>query len=353
MSSIERETPVPNELGSTEDIDWDDEGEDFSNLLGFDFAAEEGADRSGLRALINSAIISHRRLPMLDVIFDRAARRMSTSLRQFTDENVEVTLDDVTSIRFGDFIADQGNDVIIGVVRSAKLDGYFLVAADGALIYSIVDLLLGGRRDMYSTGEAERQLTAIELGLAQRMLALLVSGFDESFKVVQDAEMVLERVETTPRFAAIVQEPSVCALAKFKVQVAGMESRISIVAPHASIESVKETLLRDFVGDSKGTDEIWHGHIQKEANATDLSLDVVLCERTVPLGDLKALEVGSYFNLGLPATSDVKVKSGKVVLGTGKVGRANGRLAVRLGDPIDSKELKKQIDLVSVEAMAK
>ena len=350
---MERETPVPNELGTTEDIDWDDGGEDFSDLLGFDFGSEEGADRSGIRALVNSAIISHRRLPMLDVIFDRAARRMSTSLRQFTDENVEVTLDDVTSIRFGGFVEDQNKDVIIGVVRSVKLDGYFLIAADGALIYSIVDLLLGGRRDMYSSNEPDRQLTPIELGLAQRMLALLVSAFDESFKVVQDSEMVLERLETTPRFAAIVQEPSVCALAKFRVQVAGMQSRISIVAPHASIESVKETLLRDFVGDAKGADEIWRGHIEKEANATDLLLDIVLSERTVSLGDLKNLEVGSHFSLDVPATSDIDIKSGDVTIGSGKVGRTKGRLAVRLGDSLNGQELKKQIDLVSVEAMAK
>jgi len=210
-----------------------------------------------------------------------------------------VTLDDVTSIRFGDFVQGQRPDVVVGVIRSDALDGYFLIAVDGALIYSIVDLLLGGRRNMYSAVDTERQLTPIELGLAQRMLALLVSAFGESFKVVRDVELSLQRIETTPRFAAIVQEPSVCALAKFNVQIAELQSRISIIAPHASIESVKEILLRDFVGDAEGVDQVWCSHIEKEAANTDIDLNVIIGERIVRLKDILDFEVGGHFNLAI------------------------------------------------------
>ena len=73
-----------------DDVVWEEGG--LSDLLGFDFNAEDGVDRSGLWALINSAVVSHRRMPMLDVIFERAARRMSSSLRQLINENVEVSL---------------------------------------------------------------------------------------------------------------------------------------------------------------------------------------------------------------------------------------------------------------------
>ena len=55
--------------------------DDISDILGFDLSSQEGDDRSGLRALINSALVSHRRLPMLDVIFDRTARLMTTNMR--------------------------------------------------------------------------------------------------------------------------------------------------------------------------------------------------------------------------------------------------------------------------------
>ena len=49
-----------------------------------------GKDNSGIRAIINSALVSYERLPMLEVVFDRLVRMMSTSLRNFTSDNVEV-----------------------------------------------------------------------------------------------------------------------------------------------------------------------------------------------------------------------------------------------------------------------
>jgi flagellar motor switch protein FliM len=73
---------------------------EIDSLLGFDGGA--GAqDNSGIMALINSALVNYERLPMLEVVFDRLVRMMSTSLRNFTSDNVEVSLDQMTSVRFG------------------------------------------------------------------------------------------------------------------------------------------------------------------------------------------------------------------------------------------------------------
>ena len=48
---------------------------------------------TGIHAIINSSLVSYERLPMLDVIFDRLVRVMSTSLRNFTSDNIEVSID--------------------------------------------------------------------------------------------------------------------------------------------------------------------------------------------------------------------------------------------------------------------
>jgi flagellar motor switch protein FliM len=53
-------------------------------------------DRGGIRAIINSALVSYERLPMLEIVFDRLVRYMTTSLRNFTSDNVEVSLGDIS-----------------------------------------------------------------------------------------------------------------------------------------------------------------------------------------------------------------------------------------------------------------
>src|SRR6202789_4520709 len=77
---------------------------EIDSVLGFEGAGTRGQDHSGIMALINSALVNYERLPMLEVVFDRLVRMMSTSLRNFTSDNVEVSLDQITSVRFGDYL---------------------------------------------------------------------------------------------------------------------------------------------------------------------------------------------------------------------------------------------------------
>src|SRR5678816_2693992 len=55
--------------------------DEIDSLLGFDLSDEEAGERTGIRAIINSALVSYERLPMLEIVFDRLVRLMTTSLR--------------------------------------------------------------------------------------------------------------------------------------------------------------------------------------------------------------------------------------------------------------------------------
>src|SRR3546814_6495087 len=71
--------------GSTRVLDQSE----IDSLLGVAAAGTEAGEESGIQAILNSALVSYERLPMLEVVFDRLVRMMSTSLRNFTSDNVE------------------------------------------------------------------------------------------------------------------------------------------------------------------------------------------------------------------------------------------------------------------------
>src|SRR3954468_1963968 len=79
---------------------------EIERLLGIRCAGGGGGvDKpSGIQAILSSALVSYERLPMLEIVFDRLVRMLSTSLRNFTSDNVEVSLDNITAIRFGDYL---------------------------------------------------------------------------------------------------------------------------------------------------------------------------------------------------------------------------------------------------------
>src|SRR2546425_12279159 len=120
--------------------------EEIDNLLGFSASDVSLDDHSGIRAIIDSAMVSYERLPMLEIVFDRLVRLMTTSLRNFTSDNVEVSLDRITSVRFGDYMNSIPLPAVLSVFKAEERENFGLATVDSSLIYSMIDVLLGGRR---------------------------------------------------------------------------------------------------------------------------------------------------------------------------------------------------------------
>src|SRR5690349_9378337 len=99
---------------------------EIDSLLGFGDGEGDGSDKSGIRAIIDSALVSYERLPMLEVVFDRLVRMMTTSLRNFTSDNVEVSLDRITSVRFGDYLNSIPLPAILAVFKAEEWDNFGL-----------------------------------------------------------------------------------------------------------------------------------------------------------------------------------------------------------------------------------
>ena len=117
--------------------------EEIDNLLGFNVGDVNLDDNSGIRAIIDLAMVSYERLPMLEIVFDRLVRLMTTSLRNFTSDNVEVSLDRITSVRFGDYMNSIPLPAVLSVFKAEEWDNFGLATVDSSLIYSMIDVLLG------------------------------------------------------------------------------------------------------------------------------------------------------------------------------------------------------------------
>ena len=148
-------------------------------------------------------MVSYERLPMLEIVFDRLVRLMTTSLRNFTSDNVEVSLDRITSIRFGDYLNSIPLPAILAVFKAEEWDNFGLMTVNSNLIYSIIDVLLGGRRGQSAIRVEGRPYTTIESNLVKRMIEVVLADAERAFKPLSPVKFNVERMETNPRFAAI------------------------------------------------------------------------------------------------------------------------------------------------------
>jgi flagellar motor switch protein FliM len=303
---------------------------EIDNLLGFQQGPTGEATGTGIERVIARGLVSYERLPMLEIVFDRLVRIMSTSLRNFTSDNVEVSIEGITSLRFGDYLNSIPMPAMLAVFKAEEWDNYGLVVVDSPLIYSVVDVLLGGRRGTAAMRIEGRPYTTIERTLVERLIAVLLHDLSEAFAPLSPVRFRFERLEVNPRFAAISRLSNAAVMVRLRVDMESRGGQLQLLLPYATLEPMRELLLQQFMGEKFGRDSIWETHLAEELRQTAVALDVVLDEQTMDLADVLRLKVGDRIPLGATPGAPVRLRCGDTSLFEGQVGRRKGRLAVRI-----------------------
>jgi flagellar motor switch protein FliM len=308
--------------------------EEIDGLLGFSLADISLNDNSGIRAIIDSAMVSYERLPMLEIVFDRLVRLMTTSLRNFTSDNVEVSLDRITSVRFGDYLNSIPLPAILAVFKAEEWENYGLITVNSNLIYSIIDVLLGGRRGGHAIRVEGRPYTTIETNLVKRLIEVVLADAELAFKPLSPVKFNIDRLETNPRFAAISRPANAAILVRLRIDMEDRGGNVELLLPYATIEPIREVLLQMFMGEKFGRDPIWEGHLATEIGQAEISINAVLYEAKLPLRQLMNLKLGETLLLGIKADANISVRCGDVILTEGRMGRVGDRISVRVAKPL-------------------
>ncbi|GLQ18828.1 flagellar motor switch protein FliM [Maritalea porphyrae] len=309
--------------------------DEIDNLLGFDSGDMGIGDLSGVQALINSALVSYERLPMLEIVFDRLVRLTTTSLRNFTSDNVEVSLDSITSVRFGDYLNSIPLPAILTVIKAEEWDNFGLMTVESNLIYSMIDVLLGGRRGNNTIRVEGRPYTTIEMSLTNRMIELILDDMHKAFEPLTPVNFKIERMETNPRFAAIARPANAAILIELRIDMDDRGGKVEILLPYATIEPIREQLLQMFMGEKFGRDPIWEGHLATEIFNADTSIEAVLHEWEIPLSDMLKLEEGDTLMFERSPSDPVSLRCGDVMLTEGIMGHIGKNVSVRVTRPLN------------------
>lgn len=307
---------------------------EIESLLGG--GANQQSDQIGIKALLDPSSITYDRLPMLEVVFDRLTRLLSTSLRNFTNENVEVAISATKTQRFGDYLDTLPLPTLINIFGAKEWDTSFLLIISNELIYSIIDILLGGRRCPMQVGGDGRLYTTIERSLIEKFIIVILSDFTKSFTPVCPVTFAFDRMETNPRFASIVRPENALITYKVEVDMDGRGGNIEFALPYSSLEPARENLLQMFMGEKFGKDSMWETHLASEVWNTKISAEAILDQVSVKLGDVLNWQPGTHLQLEASPDSQVFLRCGEQKIVTGKVGNARRKVAVQ----VDKNHLK-------------
>ncbi len=298
----------------------------------FGISMESEQPTTGIRALLNSDRIQHKRLPLLEACFSRLVRALNESMRNFTSNYVELSLVDSDTVRFGNYIESIPLPALIAVFKAVEWSDFGLISVDSSLIYSVLDMLLGGRRAVTPLMVEGRSFTNIEVTLIERMIGLILREMAVAFKPLADVEFRYERMESNPSQATIAYPTDLALVFKIDVHMDDRGGRIEILIPYPMLEPVRPLLQQMFMGEKFGRDSIWESHWTSELLLTSVDLEVSLAEQAMTLNEIMSLEVGSTLQLAVRPQDLVTLRCGNTHLMQGKVGRVGDRVAIEVQD---------------------
>ncbi|MDA8050196.1 MAG: flagellar motor switch protein FliM [Rhodospirillales bacterium] len=303
---------------------------EIDSLLGRNNGAGASDDPNGMQRIINSGLVSYERLPMLEIVFDRLVRIMSTSLRNFTGDNVDVSIESIASLRFGNYLNTIPLPAMLAVIKAEEWDNQGLIVVDSPMIYTIVDVLLGGRRGTVAMRIEGRPYTTIERVLVERLIKVVLADLTASFDPLSPVTFRFERLEVNPRFAAISRLSNAAVVARLRIDMEDRGGRIELLLPYATLEPVRELLLQKFMGEKFGRDSIWETHLADELWNTEIVLDAVLDEQTMRLSEVMALTPGSRITLNAGPDTRIDLRCGGTPLFEGRLGKHKNVLAIEI-----------------------
>ncbi len=308
--------------------------EEIDSMLGFSVGEMGAGGRAGIRAIVDSGTISYERLPMLEIIFERMVRHLSTSLRNFFNDNVEVTLDAIRSVRFGDYVNSIPLPAMIAVFKAEEWDNFGLVTVESSLTYAVLDTMLGGKRGGGPVRQDGRPFTTIEMNLLQRMVSVVLTDAETAFRPLSPVAFKVDRIETNPRFATISRPANAAIRVDLRLDMEGRGGLLQILLPYATIEPVRDLLLESFMGEKIGRDPIWESHLATEIYQANAPVEAVLHQEKMPLSRVMNLDVGDTLIFDARPDRFVTLRCGDFCVTEGRVGRVDDKIAIQTVAPL-------------------
>jgi flagellar motor switch protein FliM len=275
--------------------------------------------------LASNERIVRGRMPTLEMINDRFARFLRSTIFNLLRRSAEISVGGVQTLKFSQYVHSLFVPTSLNLVRVRPLCGTALVVFDPRLVFTLVDNFFGGDGRFYTKIEG-RDFTPTERRVIQMLLTQVLKDLKEAWAMVAPLEYEYMNSEMNPQFANIVSPTEVVVVNSFHVELEGGGGDIHLTMPYAMIEPLRELLAAGMQSDIKEADDRWPSALRNEVKDAVVELEATLVEAEVTLGDLINMQPGDIIPIDLPKTVLARVEGVPVFQAQLGVSRGNAAL---------------------------
>lgn len=266
------------------------------------------------------------RMPTLEMINERFARKFRVSLFNMLRRSAEISVGGVQMMKFSEYVHSLFVPTSMNIVKIAPLRGSGLVVFEPKLVFILVDNFYGGiGRHAKIEG---REFSATEQRVIQMVLDDIFDDMIDAWKPVLPINFKFSSMEVNPQFANIVSPSEVIVVSSFHVELDGGGGDLHITMPYSMLEPIRELLDAGIQGDVSEKDDRWISALREELKTAEVELSSTLAQTTMSLRDVIQLKNGDILSIDAPEL--VTMRAAGIPVFECKLGESRGNFAVKI-----------------------
>ncbi|MDH5571598.1 MAG: flagellar motor switch protein FliM [Gammaproteobacteria bacterium] len=271
------------------------------------------------------------RMPTLEMVNERFARRFRISLFNMLRRSAEISVGGVQMLKFSEYVHSMFVPTSLNIVRVKPLRGTALFVFDPKLVFIIVDNFYGGvGRHAKIEG---RDFSATEQRVIGMVLNDIFKILAEAWRPVMRTQFEFMSMEVNPQFANIVSPTEVVVVSTFHIELDGGGGDFQITMPYSMIEPIRELLDAGVQSDITEKDERWAISMREDFKAAEVELKAALVSIELDVSEIVRLKKGDILPIEMP--EEVVITSGDVPIFYGTYGVSNGNKAIKINRQVE------------------
>jgi flagellar motor switch protein FliM len=270
--------------------------------------------------------IVRSRMTTLEVINERFARDLRSSLLVYMRRSADISVGNVQIQKYSDFVRNLPVPANINMVQMKPLRGAALFVFEPKLVFLVVDNLFGsdGRFQIRVEG---RDFTPTEQRIIKRLLGLTLDSYGKAWQPVYPLDFEYLRSELQIKRVNIVAPNEVVVSTTFRIEFGQIGGSLSICIPYSMIQPIRDLLANPLMAEVE-VDSRWVEQLSQQVTSADVELVAQFVTIESSIGQLMKMKVGDVLPVEIPTSITAKING--VAVMECSYGTSNNRYALRV-----------------------
>ena len=259
----------------------------------------------------------------LTTLHELLARNLTNSLDVYFGTGLEVRLIDLEQLTMEDFRARCASAGYMMPCTTQPSSATILIEMDSALMFTAIDLLLGGTGG--DQGIVTRDLTEIDEEILEDVCGVIAAQVERVWQPVGVTVSPQKCIKANLAYRSFSSTEKIHRI-RFEVNAAGLTGLLHLALPASLSSHIVRNVRVDQVGAKSGSK--WHPRetLEQRMLNCDVALSGELPDLTVSVRDLARIEVGSVLTLSAPVSQPGWLKlEGRAYYEAVPVGQGNSK----------------------------